>query len=376
MIDWLRGVLGGSLLRLARQEVCEHLRKNPAARRVRYRLGRRVMRGFFSIGRFGSFVWWYIIIDSLVLGMEAFIAGVAPSYLRTWTAFPTLPTTDIESLLLSVSGYFLAAQAGALGVITLALALVTLIAQRESSATDIEVYYHESMAFQVVASSLALLAVLATQLLWPLQGLLHRFDRGSDNLIFEFFLLGIHLLWLLMNLVGIAYFIETTFRFVQQSKRELLRERYTANIVYQRELEQRLCETRYKWARMVGVGEDGPCDPPRAFFGSDTKQPAAVEISKEFPRATSLQDVRMIWVRWVFRRWSKRCREMDEKRSHAEEGLGLPPPGPIIYFTPRIFQPVQGKVDWCRRQGGVPLTAFEKSVLRRSFVFGKARNED
>ena len=293
-----------------------------------------------------------------------------------WQAFDQAPSQATDSLLLSVSGYFLAAQAGALGIITLALALVTLIAQRESSASDIALYYHESMAFQIVASSVALLAVLAIQLLWPMQYLLHYLELGSQNLSFEFALLTLHLVWLSVNLAAIAYFIDTTFNFVQQSKREALRERYTANIVYPHDLKRRLCEHFYLQANQeIGqVDQETHFDLPSAAFGFDTDRPSDIEISTRFTRVASLQDVRMIWVRWVFRRWSKRCRKGCDETETAAASLGVH--GPRLWFTPHMFQPMRNTVPWCQREGGVPLTTLEKLVLRYSFVFRKTLDDD
>ena len=376
MIDWKRGGFAGSIRKLARREASAHLRDSPDARRVRYSLPHRIVRRFFNIRNFTSFVCIYVLVDLTFLGAEALFEAFVPSSLSPWSALDTLPSIKLDTLLLSVSGYFLAAQAGALGVITLALALVTLIAQRQTSATDIALYYHESMAFQIVASSVALLAILAAQLLWPLQLLLHRLSLGSQHFIFEFGLLGIHLAWLLMNLAAIAYFIDTTFRFVQQSKRELLRERYTANIVFPPDLNRRLCGYLYVQANSaVGeVGKDGHYDQPSAAFGFDTDQSTETELASKFARATSLQDVRMIWVCWVFQRWKARCLKVQSNVEIAS--FQVSDLGPKIWFTPHMFVPLQGSVSWCQRQGGVPLTTFEKVVLRHAFVFRGVRDEN
>ena len=375
MINWKRGGLVGSIRKLARREVRALLRNNPAAKRVRYSFLHRVIRRFFSIRSFASFVCVYVLIDLVFLAAEALFEAFIPSFLSPWTALETLPSTRLDTLLLSLSGYFLAAQAGALGVITLALALVTLIAQRQTSATDIALYYHESMAFQIVASAVALLAILAAQLLWPLQLLLHHLNLGSRHVVFEFGLLGIHLAWLLLNLAAIAYFIDTTFRFVQQSKRELLRERYTANIVFPPDLARRLCGYLYVQANSaVGeVGKDGDYSQPSAEFGFGTDQPAEIELTSKFARATALQDVRMIFVCWVFQRWKVRCLKDQSNAETAPFEVSVL--GPKIWFTPHLFVPLHGSVSWCLRQGGVPLTTFEKIVLRHAFVFRSVRDE-
>ena len=188
--------------------------------------------------------------------------------------------------------------------------------------------------------------------------------------------MGIHLGWLLLNLAAIAYFIDTTFRFVQQSKRELLRERYTANIVFPPDLTRRLCGYLYVQANSaVGeVGKDGRHDQPSAAFGFDTDQAVETELASKFSRATSLQDVRIIWVRWVFQRWKARCLKVQNDAENAPFGVSVL--GPQIWFTPHMFVPLHGSVSWCQRQGGVPLTIVEKIVLRSAFAFRSVRDEN
>ena len=374
MIDWRQGGWTGSVKRWVRKEVRKHLRDNPTARRVRYSLAHRVVRRFFHVGTFSRYVILYLTIDLVFAAAEAFVAADAPIWLPAFTASGSTPTAYDNALLLNVSGYFIAAQVGVLSVIALALALVTLIAQRENSATDIKIYYHESLAFEVVASCVALLAVLVTQLLWPLQFLVHRLDLGSDNLVFEFILLGLHLAWLLFNLGAVSYFIATTFGFVQQSARELLRERYTSNVVLPHDLTQRLREHLYGLATMeIGdLGDDEGEDRPSITFGFDYGEPCTIEIETTFACSTSLQDVRMTWVRWVFGRWSARCRKAE--RNSALGPAGPVNQGPLIWFTPHINHPMQGTSGWCRRRGGVSLTAFEKLVLRHAFLFSRTDN--
>ena len=375
MIDWRQGGWTGSIKRWVRKEVRKHLRDNPTARRVRYSLVYRVLRQFFHDRTFGRYVILYLIVDLVLAAAEAFFVTVSPQCLPAFTASGSTSTAYDNSLLVNASGYFIAAQVGVLSVIALALALVTLIAQRENSATDIKMYYHESLAFEIVASSVALLAVLVAQLLWPLQFLLHRLDLGSGNLVFEFILLSVHLAWLLFNLSAISYFIATTFSFAQQPARELLRERYTGNIVLPRDLTRCLRTRLYALATTeVGyLGGDEESNLPSAGFGFEYGEPYTIEIETTFACPMSLQDVRIIWVRWILGRWSARCRKAEE--ISASGPAACISQGPLIWFTPHIDHPVQGKISWCRRRGGVPLTAFEKLVLRHAFLFRRTGNE-
>jgi hypothetical protein len=375
MVDWRRGGWTGSLNKFVRREVREQLRDNPTARRVRYGFLHRVARRFFSIGTFSGFVALYLMINLTFVLAEGLTVWLAPGWLPAWTASGSAPAPDIKALLLNISSYLVSTQVGLLGVISLALALVTLIGQRERSSTDVQVYYHESLSFELVASCIALLAVLCVQLLWPVQFLMHRLGMGTDLQVFKLGLLGLHLGWLLINLGAVAYFITTTFRFVQQSARELLRERYTANVVHPRNMTQRLRQHLYSLASTELMDErryrEDASEQPSVIFGFEFGHPRTVEIEKTFIRPTALYDVRIIWVRWVVRRWSSRCIEAAPQVPRGSFGHQEP----MLWFTFHIDHPVKGSVGWCQRRGGVPLTTVEKFVLRSAFRFRRADYE-
>lgn len=375
MIDWRHGGWTGSINWWVRREVREQLRENPAARRARYGIAHRALRWFFGTGSFGRFTGIYFLVNLTFVAAEGLGAWLVPQWLPEWSASTSPPATDVRALMLNVSGYLLGAQIGLLGVISLSLALVTLIAQREGSSTDVQVYYHESFSFELVASSVALAAVLSAQLLWPLQFLLHRLGLGTDLQIFKLGLLALHSVWLLVNLGAVAYFIATTFRFVQQAAREVLRERYTANVVLPHNLTQRLREQLYAVAARELLGGDEDSGRPSVAFGFDYGDPRTGEVTTIFKLPAALHDVRMIWVRWVLGRWSARCARAAAQQSAI--GLrGLEHQGPLIWFTPHIDRPIRGKVVWCWRRGGVPLTTLEKLVLRYAFRFRSSRNEE
>lgn len=376
MIDWRRGSWTGSLNKLVRREVTEQLRANPVARRVRYGLPHRLLRRFFGSGTFGRFIVLYMAANVAVVVVEALSAWLAPGCLPAWSTSGSAPATDIKALILNVSSYLLGAQIGLLGVVSLSLALVTLIAQREGSSTDVQVYYHESFSFELVASCVALAAVLSAQLLWPLQFFIHRLGLGTELQFFKLCLLGLHLTWLLVNLAAVAYFIATTFRFVQQSAREMLRERYTANVVLPRDLTQRLREQLYGLATKELIGDaKKERGRPTATFGSDFGEPGIVEVKTHFVGPVALHDVRMTWVSWVLQRWSARCVKVAARQpTSAPHDLGHM--GPSIWFTPQIDEVLRGNVSWCQRREGLPLTAFEKFVLRRAFIFRSRRDAE
>lgn len=378
MVDWRRGGWTGSVNSWVRREVRQHLRDNIATRRSRYTLIHRIFRKFFAVRTFGRFISLYFLIDVAIAVSEILFVWLAPDYLPLWAASDASQYEQLNSLVSDVSGYLITAQVGVLGVITLALALVTLIAQRENSSTDIKVYYFEAMAFEVVASSVALLAVLVAQLVWPLQSVMHHFGLGGDSLLFKFCLTGIHMGWLLINLGALAYFIATTFRFVQQSAREMLRERYTTNVIQPSEMTRLLRQQLYGQAADElldkEVDEVTEGERPSVTFGFDFGDPRSVEIETTFDRPVALHDVRMNWVRWTVRRWSTRCLESTPKETTSRVS-GLRNQGPLLCFTPQLDQSLRGTVVWCRRRGGVPLTSIEKLVLRCAFRFRRVEHE-
>lgn len=375
MADWKQGGWTGSVNRWANREVRQHLSSNPIARLNRDPIWYRSLRLFFSIGTFRSFIISYIIIAILCIIADFLL------YPKLLTQFPFVTVYPeqiprIDPLIFEVSSYLGAVQVGLLAIISLPLALVTLIAQGEHSTIDVRIYYHQSFAFELVASCIALLAALSVQIVWPIQTLLEENFVSLGPQQSKIWLSGIHLAWLLMNLVGFAHFVAITFGFVQQSTRERLRKQYTANVVLPQEIAERLRQHLY------GLGSQEAVDPgsddenqPGATFGFDFGPPYVVEGQAIFSKPVQLHDVHMIWVQWVVRRWAARCLANASKSAHpSAPAFGYE--APRLWFTPRMDHPIQpGAVGWCRRRGGVPLTRVERFVLRRSFRFRAAVND-
>jgi hypothetical protein len=239
-INWRQGGWTGSLDSCVQRDIREHFRENKTAKRSRYTRITRLGHYVFDGGTFARFLTVYVTIALIVACAELVSAALLPSSLPQWSS-----TNEIKSLLLNVTSYLISAQGGLLGVISIAIGLVTIIAQRENASTDVQLYYHESFAFGIVASSIALLAVLCAQLLWPAHFVLHLLGYGTNVQLFKIGLTALHIAWLLLNLVAIAHFVAITLGFVQQTSRETLRERYTANVVLPAEMRKRLREELY-----------------------------------------------------------------------------------------------------------------------------------
>lgn len=357
VIEWF------GLLRMARArvgssadaEVAELMSSNPVARRHRYPVGHRMLRGLFNRGTFGRFVLIYVLLDVAVVAIEA----CRPLLPATPFAIPSLS----RDVILYLSSYVLGAQVGLLGVISLALALVTLVAQGEDATTDVKVYYHESMFLGIAASGVALAAVVSAQFLWPVQTILHLVGGGTPSLVYRSALVSVEVVWLVINLVAVAHFVAVTFAFVQRDARERLRQRYTANVVFPRGLRERVRQHFY--AAAGGAGDGGG---PKAFLGSGNGIGGHVELEDEFPPRSAVVNLRTGLVKWVVARWSARC-------AAEQPGPGTMGGAPTLWFLPRLDQRMEGRKVWCRRTGGVPLTGVERWMLRRAFVVRRVRDD-
>lgn len=367
----------GSINRSARRMVRGELRRNAAAVAVRRPALHRWLRGIFAVRTFWRFLGAYLVLNLVLVAVELFTARVPVGAIPAWIPDARFPA-DASAIVLNVSGFMIAAQVGALGVISIALALVTIIAQRDSFSTDVQVYYHESMAFEVIASCLALLVVLCLQLLWPLQHLLHYHVNSRDELLFKLVLLGVHTLWLAVNLAALAHFARTTLRFVQQSSRQAMRKQYTAAVSAPREMIGRIRDSLYQAAgqlvtRNVDAAGSGEVSYDIVFGRSFLEGAGGVEISSRFRRSVALRDVRIAWVAWVVRRWAKRV------EAHLQSAPAPPTQpwrsGPRLTFALGLDQPVHGVSDWCRRSGDVPLLPIERAVLRFAFRFSAVDDE-
>jgi hypothetical protein len=174
--------LRGSLRRRVRREIKAHLSDNPAIRRARYSFFQRAAR-FLIVGRsLPTFLAAYLLLDLALVGAEIVFNFYFPRALPGWTA------PEIKSLLKDIASYLIAAQVGILGIVSVAIGIVTLISQRDdrsSTNTDVRLYCMESLAYEVVLSGAALLIVLCVQLLWPTQFFTHLVRFGGTDLVFK-----------------------------------------------------------------------------------------------------------------------------------------------------------------------------------------------
>lgn len=282
MIDWNQGGFTGSVRRWVRREVKQHRSRNKTLKRERYSYGVRILRRFLANRSFVEFLLLYVSIDVLALGLEIATSGLRPSLLPNWSA----TTPELKGLLKDATSYFISAQVGVLGVVSIAVGLVTLIAQRDNSPHDIQIYYHESLAQEVVASSIALLLILSVQVLWPVHFSIHQIGIGNSNAIFKVGLTSLHLLWLVVNLVAMAHFVRTSLRFVQPRERASIRKQYSANFVIPDDMVNRLTSVVYSNGAEGLFANTERNQRPVVFFGSSLLDTGEAEIEASFDSRT------------------------------------------------------------------------------------------
>ena len=268
--------LRGSLRRRVRREIKAHLRDNRAICRARYSFFQRAARFLIAGRSLPTFLAAYLLLDLVLVGAEVVFNLYFPQALPGWTTPQIRASKDIAS-------YLIAAQVGILGIVSVAIGIVTLISQRDdrsSTNTDVRLYYVESLAYEVVLSGAALLIVLCVQLLWPAQFLAHLAYLGGTDLAFKALLTAFHSAWLLLNLAVFAQFVLTTLHFVEPSARERLRERYIANVIVPTDLTQRLLRVFYANAPKELVPDTNEEAGPLITFGYGTLDDGDVELGR------------------------------------------------------------------------------------------------
>jgi hypothetical protein len=267
-------------------------------------------------------------------------------------------------------GFFLAAQVGILVVLTVAISVVTLLTQKDDGSavnTDVRLYYFESYAYELGASSIILSIVLVIQLFRPLDSLVV-FVAGSksvDN--FEVSVKIINAAWLILNFCLFLQFTNTTLGFVEPQSRANLRKQYSANEIIPRDVARRLLSVYYANAPAQIFGVKEIKKGPLISFGIGlmSDQQAVTEISRSFKAPSQLVDVWLLPLGFALRRWQRRTRKQSNPRNRFRESAW---DGHLAFLTD--FARVHDeKLELVVREGGAPLTRLERVLVRMSFRF-------
>lgn len=165
-------------------------------------------------------------------------------------------------------------------------------------------------------------------------------------------------------------FITTTLRFVEPNSREKLRERYSANEVIPRDAKQRLLRALFLNAPSQLFGQQALKDGPNISFGLGLglDDSPLEEVTTVFSRPSRLVDVRLRPLKWALERWQGRARTQLQRKG----GFGQPIWDGQLTFLANFDDTLEGRRAWVLRRDSVPLSRFEKWIIRRCFRFRRA----
>jgi len=365
-----RGLLG-SLSKRVEEEVRELYRDNEVIRRERHGYWHRMVRGWLVDRTMPAMLAAYFALAALVTAAEVIAYKICPDIPETASA------DKIGDFLIDVGSYFLAAQVGILAIVSVAVAVVTLLSQGEQSATvksDVRLYYVESFSYELTTSSVALLLVLTVQLFWPAEWLLHQLGYGGPSLAPAFVLTAIHAAWFAFNVLLFLQFTTTTLRFVEPGAREHMRERYAANLVIPQDLRRRLFRAFYSNAAPNVFGEAALAEGPSVSFGHGliVEDDATTEIQRKFSRPHVLTDVWLGPLAFAIRSWRKRTQRQGKRK---ERMFGSEKWDGELAVSAAPGHAADHMV-LLERNGGVPLRPWERFLIKHSLRFRKADRRD
>jgi hypothetical protein len=364
--------LFGSLRAHVRIEVNDLARRNKTLRRVRSGLLRRSLIAVVRGIRLSELFAFYVALNVICVAAEWWVTAKMPRLLPDWGTF------DLPQFLKDVDSYLIAGQVGILGIVAVAVGIVTLLSQRDdrSSATsDVRLYYSESLAYEVVTSGVALLVVLCVQLFWPLQFALRLMQGRGQNPTFELILTVLHALWMVANVLLFYQFMRTTLSFVEPDARVRMRDRYTADTALPRDIAKRLLQVFYMGAPQTLFGKETLSEGPSIQFGFGRFFVAEgkTEIETRFSKPSRLIDVRLRLLGVALRGWHRRVREA--KKVAKPSPLGARKGDGEVIIPISFDSYLDGPTAWVLREGEVALSWWERQLVKRSFRFARAAKE-
>ncbi|QCB43319.1 hypothetical protein E5673_14695 [Sphingomonas sp. PAMC26645] len=309
----------------------------------------------------------YLLIDLVAVAMEFLVARhVVPVVIR-------IPGGEISSIVTSVPGVAITAQTGALAVITLSLALVALVSQRDDATGDIQIYYHHSLAYEIASSCLALVIVLTVQAAWPLHVAAHALWDLPEDGATKFVLTIMHVVWLVLNVAAVGHFIVVTFNFVQRPSRERMRQQYVVDTLLGPDVRRRLRAQLYPVTVAAMVGSPDAVHERVTvgvvpFFGRDN---GTDEVVTRLPASTTLSDIWLPLLEWAIRSWSRRANGAEPV---SEPSGRLAAVVPALRLPVGFDQSVGGEVSICQRRGPVAMNRLERLAVLVAFRFTMVRS--
>ncbi len=362
----LRGT--GSLRAKARREVKWHISKNPNLNN--FELGATSRIANFLFKNRGPV--WFLSLYAFLIGVTALTDQFLQERCTSLPQYSFSIRGDFLSTINEINRVFLAVQATLIGVIfPIAIALVSLLLQQRGqtfSSSRVDIYFRESRAFEISASSIMLIIVLVVQQFWPVSALSGTFF-STPHTIFAQIALVIHGFWLALNALAIWRFMKVSFRFISPGGQKDILRRFVAHESVPLDIENQLTRIYLDRPEVFGLlgRNDDPSDvlnkSPSVLFGVFESHTGVVELEKPQNGTYELHDVKFNLIKWVVSRWRKRT--MKTWNASKQQN------GPKLVFPHKIGRKSFGPVCLCRRAGGSDLTSLEKKVINHAFVFRK-----
>lgn len=259
-------------------------------------------------------------------------------------------------------------QITAMGLIfPIAVGLVTVITQKSNTSntnSNIQIYYHESMAYKIGASCISLAIVLVLNL-FILNFQLWEYTRIKIlSSALPFLIPLINTWWLIINLIALWFFLKLSLSFVQPKRREEIRKDYTANVAIPYEKKSIYMYKHYQdIKKSIELGKSDL----KIIFGELLKI-GETEVRKKIKGEYTLKDVYQKPLVWVLKRWLKRtC----FKASHNYELDDILKNS--VSFPPLPNQYFSGEIEICNVTGDIKFTAMEKFLIKICFRFKRVK---
>ena len=325
---------------------------------------------FFSRAESGRFfLLFYFLLPFLAQPLSILLHDdIYPPLQIFLTSFLSISIKKFATLL----GIYIGTQIAALTVIAISVGIVTIILERTNSDTFVSLYYYETAAQGIVVGSLTLAAAMVLQTAIPFSELLFLPAGTPPNEYYHGILAALYCIVLVVNIIGLVWFILVSFDFTVGLRRQRIWRRIT-----ERRLFRSLQTNRHKSNSLSSLIEAELRHPPggddenaitatQLQFGRDHVH---LEISRNFEHECELVEVWRRPLKWAFRSWANRSSRIMEGK---EEEI-TSPRRPRLVFPIDFESPLLGETPICFSRDGVHLNWIERHLIRCSFKFRRIR---
>jgi len=353
-----------SLRKISSAEARKQVASNPTARRYLHPVGIRVARRLFQAMSFTRLLVGYVSIQLLVSGGKVLNDWYCIEY-GTIIQVPDFLTYNPRSseLLLALNSTLVASQAALIGILAIAVALVTFLGAYHNVRVIIRAYFQDSLVEPIVKSALALILVLSVQVVWPIEFLVSSNSIADQVAIGPLILSALHIVWGGWNILFTAYFITSSLDFAEPTSRLARIETYYASDVFHRILEKQIIYERY---RQIGpkLLDYNSRDEPKIYVWPSVEGDILVSTSNKRPK--TLVDVWQVPLRLAFRMWFARL--PPPSKASAD---WMHDPERCIYAQIDIGSTVDSLSPIYRGVGLPRFNFWERQLLRWSFRLRK-----